>query len=335
MVLNFSTLKWLAAIVMAVMLTAAFMQQPGGKGVGEVQADPSFAGEGVMNELRQLRGTLAEIRSSLAESEKERGREKAAAASQSVALAKSRSAPNADPSPQTNTRAQGHFSGAETSVGAKTDCEIGYWNRANTAEKEDLSNMHYLERGWYTRAWDLSLEWYTGKHMLDIGCGPRGSLEPFNVLASRTCADPLAKLYGKNFHVGRKHNMKYVNTGVESMPFAEESFDVVSSINNFDHVADPAQGVDEIFRVIKPGGSLIMAVEIHPPKPPCEPQTLPSDLAQIFARKGMRLQKHWMTKGHGKKVGTDAVLSDDANERIEKPLKNEPYWLAFHAIKNT
>ena len=53
---------------------------------------------------------------------------------------------------------------------------------------------------------------------------------------SRTCVDPLALEYGR---LGaNKHDTVYVMSGVEKMPLLNSSFDVVTSINNFDHVTD-------------------------------------------------------------------------------------------------
>ncbi|SIR41245.1 Methyltransferase domain-containing protein [Bosea sp. TND4EK4] len=41
----------------------------------------------------------------------------------------------------------------------------------------------------------------------------------------------------------------------EAIPFPDETFDIVFSTNVLEHVADPAQVVSEIVRVLKPGGS--------------------------------------------------------------------------------
>ncbi len=48
----------------------------------------------------------------------------------------------------------------------------------------------------------------------------------------------------------------FIQHGVgEAMPFADDTFDVVFSTNVLEHVADPAQVVSEIVRVLKPGGA--------------------------------------------------------------------------------
>src|SRR5262249_49111061 len=42
------------------------------------------------------------------------------------------------------------------------------------------------------------------------------------------------------------------------LPFADESFDAVVSFNTFEHLYDPDRATAEIFRVLKPGGRLVV-----------------------------------------------------------------------------
>jgi len=212
----------------------------------------------------------------------------------------------------------------------KTACEMDWWNTAQKNEGE-LSNEHYLTRGWYTSAFGLTKEWYDGKHMLDVGCGPRGSLQWADKAASRTCVDPLALEYGEHMGVGEKHDMRYVYAGVESMPFPDKSFDVVTSVNNFDHVENVKKGMSELIRVLRPGGSLIMIVEIHAHPTACEPQVLPWSLAEDFAAMGLKIVKKWATEAHGEKGGTDAIYNVAFD--FSKPANEHDGFLSFHAVK--
>lgn len=43
-----------------------------------------------------------------------------------------------------------------------------------------------------------------------------------------------------------------------NLPFADGAFDVVASFNVFEHLSDPVRASQEIFRVLKPGGKLII-----------------------------------------------------------------------------
>ena len=124
-----------------------------------------------------------------------------------------------------------------------------------------MENAHY--RRLFTQPFRLATSFFRDKKVLDVGCGPRGSLEFLTGVARATvCADPLALNYST---LGAwSHSMVYVSAGIESLPLASNSFDVVSSINNFDHVEDAGRGLAEVYRVLRPGGVFMLAVEIHP-----------------------------------------------------------------------
>ncbi|MEO8648536.1 MAG: class I SAM-dependent methyltransferase, partial [Acidobacteriota bacterium] len=49
------------------------------------------------------------------------------------------------------------------------------------------------------------------------------------------------------------------------MPFADAAFDVVLSDNVIDHAERPVEILDEMIRVLKPGGLLFFTVNIHHP----------------------------------------------------------------------
>ena len=76
----------------------------------------------------------------------------------------------------------------------KKYCELKYWKQRQR-EEGSLKHDHYQQ--FYTTAFGLSREFYTGKRILDIGCGPRGSLEWSQGAAERIGLDPLADEYLK------------------------------------------------------------------------------------------------------------------------------------------
>jgi hypothetical protein len=66
--------------------------------------------------------------------------------------------------------------------------EIAYW-RSRLAAEGQLTNERYFES--YTSTFDLEPSFHAGKRILDIGCGPRGSLEWADMAAERVGLDPL------------------------------------------------------------------------------------------------------------------------------------------------
>ncbi len=55
------------------------------------------------------------------------------------------------------------------------------------------------------------------------------------------------------------HNLSAVSV-LHQLPFANASFDTVLSTQTLEHLALPAESVQEFFRVLKPGGQLLMTV---------------------------------------------------------------------------
>jgi len=152
----------------------------------------------------------------------------------------------------------------------KRQCELSYWQRRFVEEGSCLSNSHYEPL--YTAVYGLRPEDYVAKRVLDIGCGPRGSLEWADMTAQRVGLDPLVPKYLK---LGAsKHKMQYVEARSEDIPFPHGYFDIVTCLNALDHVDNLIRTIREIKRVTKPGGFFLLSVEIdHPPRA-AEPITI-------------------------------------------------------------
>ncbi len=155
--------------------------------------------------------------------------------------------------------------------------ELSYW-RTRKEEETTLSNRHY--QYFYTSHFGFDTAFYDGKKILDIGCGPRGSLEWADMVCERIGLDPLAELYSE---LGTdSHKMTYVGTGAEKIPFPENYFDVVCSFNSLDHVDDLDETVKEIVRVIAPGGVFLLLTDVNHKATLCEPIEYSWDIVEKF-----------------------------------------------------
>jgi SAM-dependent methyltransferase len=147
--------------------------------------------------------------------------------------------------------------------------ELRYWRDRKAAEGE-LDHSHY--EAIFTGLAGLEREFYDCKELLDVGCGPRGSLNWATNARRRVGLDPLARDYralGIDAHL-----MEYVTAPAEDMPFKDASFDVVTSFNSLDHVDDLDRTIAEIKRVLRPGGHLVLVVEVGHEPTWSEPQTI-------------------------------------------------------------
>ena len=117
--------------------------------------------------------------------------------------------------------------------------------------------------------------------MLDVGCGPRGSLEWADMAAERVGVDPLADDYVQLHE--RPHQMRYVAAGAEDLPFEDGHFDFVSAFNSLDHTDSVDAAISEITRVARHGGSLLLLCDVGHEPTPTEPQAFGWEVLDRFA----------------------------------------------------
>jgi SAM-dependent methyltransferase len=150
-----------------------------------------------------------------------------------------------------------------------------YWNEHPLSAAEiphPLNTPEYFEFYDKLREQNESVEFsaalheyaqFRGKRVLDVGCGngyvlsryAREGAHVFGIDLTQTAVDltrgrfELMSLSG-DFRVA----------SVESLPFDDDSFDCVCSMGVIHHTPDTPRAVEEIFRVLRPGGRLILMV---------------------------------------------------------------------------
>ncbi|MBS3914623.1 MAG: methyltransferase domain-containing protein [Bacteroidetes bacterium] len=132
----------------------------------------------------------------------------------------------------------------------------GYWDSNTLNLKESLWNMN--------RFLAETVAVNSGDHVLDAGCGVGGScfyLHQF--YGCRATGITLSKKHVENANEKAKNDHKshsvqfevadFCNTG-----FADNQFDVVWALESVCHSASKADFVKEAFRILKPGGRLVV-----------------------------------------------------------------------------
>lgn len=107
----------------------------------------------------------------------------------------------------------------------------------------------------------IGFEKYRGKRLLEIGCGLGTDLLQFARGGARVTGIDLTpasiELARKRFSLyGVKGDLQVADA--EHLPFPDGSFDVVYSFGVLHHTPDTQRAIDEVFRVLKPGGEMIL-----------------------------------------------------------------------------
>ena len=100
-----------------------------------------------------------------------------------------------------------------------------------------------------------------GMKVLEVGCGP-GSFAEDLIGLDVTCLDPseaMLKVAKKRVDAARasrgEEPAAYVQALAEDIPLDDDSFDMVFCLFSFRDFQDKKKGLEEIYRVLKPGGN--------------------------------------------------------------------------------
>lgn len=106
--------------------------------------------------------------------------------------------------------------------------------------------------------------------VLDVGCGGGRTVAKLAAIA------PQEKVYGVDYSaesvaMARKVNRRAIETGrveiregsVSQLPFSDGMFDVVTAVETHFWWPDLPNDMREVFRVVKPGGTVVVIAEIY------------------------------------------------------------------------
>lgn len=116
--------------------------------------------------------------------------------------------------------------------------------------------------------WGLSFLKVNGEdHILDIGCGGGRTLKKLAMATRNTVwgvdiADTAIKeSYRMNRSDVKRDHVMLCKSGVSELPFADDTFDVVTAVETIYFWPCPAKDLKQIFRVMKHGGRLMILTE--------------------------------------------------------------------------
>lgn len=161
---------------------------------------------------------------------------------------------------------------------AKTEKQNLVANVFNSvAQKYDVMNdlMSFgIHRLWKRYTIDCSGV-RTGMKVLDIAGGTGDLTAQFSRRVGPTGEVVLADINDAMLEVGRDKlrnrgivgNVRYVQANAEELPFADDSFDIITIAFGLRNVTDKQKALESMFRVLKPGGRLLVLEFSKPIQP--------------------------------------------------------------------
>ena len=137
---------------------------------------------------------------------------------------------------------------------------------AGAAMLDRMNSSHYELTGW-----GLGFAFVkSGANVLDIGCGGGATLKrladlvPGGHICGIDYSDiSVRKSIELNSESVESHRMDIIHSSVESMPYSDDHFDLITTVESFYFWPDPENNLKEVCRVLKPGGKFLLIAEVY------------------------------------------------------------------------
>jgi SAM-dependent methyltransferase len=141
----------------------------------------------------------------------------------------------------------------------RTAASFGYeWTTFDDVRSEDE-----VFARWYLQ--DLQLDALGSKTGLDAGCG-KGRFTRYLAphLGVLVALDASAAISIATRDLGQFANVTTMRSDLRSAPFQDASFDFVSCLGVLHHLEDPYRGFQELVRLLRPGGTMLLYLYSRP-----------------------------------------------------------------------
>lgn len=186
----------------------------------------------------------------------------------------------------------------------------------------DLMNEHHYEM----TGWGLSkVCFHDNDKILDIGCGGGMTVKRLHDMypdAEITGVDYSETSIEKSTELNRaeaeKGSLKFVHASVEALPFENDTFDKIVTVESFYFWPDPQENLKEVYRVLNDGGKFALIAEVY-------------DNGNISEEQRRNIEKYGL---YNPTINKFKELFENAGfKNIEFNLKEEKEWICITAEK--
>lgn len=108
-----------------------------------------------------------------------------------------------------------------------------------------------------SQGFGINYAYFADKTILEVGCGPSGIIFQIENAKSRSGLEPM-DMQGSTLKI-ETYKKSIIIRGIgEELPFRSNAFDLVLSFNSLDHTRNPAKVIQEIYRILKGNGELLI-----------------------------------------------------------------------------
>ncbi|HLW55352.1 MAG TPA: class I SAM-dependent methyltransferase [Candidatus Angelobacter sp.] len=149
----------------------------------------------------------------------------------------------------------------QTTADKKLQQEFNQWAAAGRGDEMEHHHSDITEQA--LALMDLQ----PSDRVLDLGCGTGWASRRIARVATRgevvgldVADEMLRRAQQASSGIG---NLRYVWGSAESIPAADASFDKILSVESFYYYADQGKALDELHRVLAPGGQLFILINLY------------------------------------------------------------------------
>jgi len=140
---------------------------------------------------------------------------------------------------------------------ASQKAEVNYWHGSQVLQNE-LDRIEKRFAPILARAAEGLDE---DAKILDIGCGPTCSAR-FIEQGNKTYVDPLLDEFRRAYPAGLPKG-KFITCQAEDIRLPDGDYDLILSLNALDHMLNPELVLNEIERLLKPGGVFVLGIHVY------------------------------------------------------------------------